>query len=496
MSGCRSSSRDRIPGEFTREFGGDAQKQVDRNVRLTQQNDEYRRDFPSFNIPSSYYDVVFVNRYSSSKIIQEVIDHFKNCFRFTIDTESDYYTNQLSLIQVHSIPSHLPSLVVLIELNHLPSQDSSSMIKLKELFSVLFRFENIIHSWGTLSLELQSIFSMRLCTGSIQALLINLQEVFLGWYCKALPPCAACGSNQFLTRTNLECICMKNFPKIKPNELWSLQNAIRYAAELFLDKTSTKRNWSASLDPRYSSLSTSEQVRRVNYAVNDCLSVTYLHKPITEGWSLEKFRESQWTILFTNTASPRTTTTHIPTSIISKNPRRTGRFRIPACLQEDSSDESDEEVFVSSVIDQSRAVELVPALPQAEINTSPVDRENIDIPDSIEQEQLSLLDQQQKKTKACRSAEARARRNRKRNLKLRSYRDQHVICRQVYHKFTQQQIKRIILNQGVKQFHLVFDRSSNIVSIGWRQPEMVERYFRLLPGDLFNKDQYYRQKNR
>ena len=492
----RSLFIDRNPGESSRAFGDATQKQFDRNARLTQQNDQYRQDYPSFDIPSSFYEIVFVNRYSSIKVIQELIEHFGNCFRFTIDTESDCYTNELSLIQVHSISSHLPSLIVLIELNHLSSLDFSVMEKLKELFRVLFRFEGIIYSWGSLSLELKPIISMHLFTWPIQALLINLQEDFSGWYCRALPPCVACGSNQFLKRTNLECICMKNFPKIKPTELWSLQNAIRYAAEFFLDKTSTKRNWSACLDPRYSSLSTSERLRRVNYAVNDCLSVTCLHKPITEDWSLDKFRESPWTTLFTTSAPPRTTSTPMSTSVISKSARRIERFRIPACLQDDSNEESDEEVFISSVVDQSRVDELVPSSPQLKIKTIPIDRENVDIDivDLNEQEQPSLLEKQHGKSKACRSAEARTKRNWKRNRKLRSYRDQHVICRQVYHRFTQRQMKRIIKDRGVRQFHLIVDKSSNTVSIGWRQPNMVARYFQRLPGDLFDKDHYYRQK--
>ncbi|CAF5115635.1 unnamed protein product, partial [Rotaria magnacalcarata] len=40
------------------------------------------------------------------------------------DTESDRLTNELSLIQVHSIPQHLPSFIVLVELNHLPASDT------------------------------------------------------------------------------------------------------------------------------------------------------------------------------------------------------------------------------------------------------------------------------------------------------------------------------------------------------------------------------------
>ncbi|CAF5194797.1 unnamed protein product, partial [Rotaria sp. Silwood1] len=50
-----------------------------------------------------------------------LINHVQACTQFTIDTESERSNNQLALIQIQTIPPRLPSLVVLVELAHLPS---------------------------------------------------------------------------------------------------------------------------------------------------------------------------------------------------------------------------------------------------------------------------------------------------------------------------------------------------------------------------------------
>ncbi|CAF2127222.1 unnamed protein product [Rotaria magnacalcarata] len=47
---------------------------------------------------------------------------------YSIDTESEKTNNQLSLIQINSIPFTPPSLVMLFELKHLPDRNSQKQI--------------------------------------------------------------------------------------------------------------------------------------------------------------------------------------------------------------------------------------------------------------------------------------------------------------------------------------------------------------------------------
>jgi hypothetical protein len=64
------------------------------------------------------------------------------------------------------------------------------------------------------------------------------------------------------------------------NDTWSLQNAVRYSSDLFLDKSYTNFQWSLLLDPAHSNLPLSTLQRQIKYASYDSLSVMYLHRPI------------------------------------------------------------------------------------------------------------------------------------------------------------------------------------------------------------------------
>ncbi|CAF4775035.1 unnamed protein product, partial [Rotaria sp. Silwood2] len=212
-----------------------SQSRHNRNVRLEEQNNNYRRNYRPFTIPSSFYNIVYVHRFTTIDTISTLINHFESCYRYSIDTESDRLTNELSLIQVHSIPQHLPSFIVLFELNHLPPIDTFLYEKIKLLFRFLFRLGNIIFAWGAMSSELKHAIRMNLFTWPSLALLINLQGGFPSWYHGAQPSCKVCSP--------LQCTCSKNSPYVNPGEKWSLQNAIRYTVNRFLDKSSTRKNW-------------------------------------------------------------------------------------------------------------------------------------------------------------------------------------------------------------------------------------------------------------
>ena len=75
------------------------------------------------------------------------LNHANTCKQYSIDTESERANNQLSLIQINSIPSEPKSLVMLFELNHLPTRNSHKYEKSCQLFRSIFRTSNEIYSW-------------------------------------------------------------------------------------------------------------------------------------------------------------------------------------------------------------------------------------------------------------------------------------------------------------------------------------------------------------
>ncbi|CAM4779814.1 unnamed protein product [Rotaria magnacalcarata] len=488
--------------------GGKSQNRHRRHVRLEEQNNHYRRNYRPFTIPSSFYNIVHVHRFTSIDTISTLINHFESCYRYSIDTESDRLTNELSLIQVHSIPQHLPSFIVLVELNHLPASDTVLFEKIKLLFCFLFRLGNIIFSWGSMHTELAPVIHINLFTWPSLALVINLQDAFPGWYSRAQPFCKVCRPVQLSTTfmsSNSSCTCSNNSPYVNQGEKWSLQNAIRYTANLFLDKSATRRTWSIMLDPHYSPLTSYEQRKRIDYAIYDCFAVTFLHQAIYDKWSLIQLREAKLTALFTSNALPHSSSLSPSSSLKNvseyQNERKstsTFNLHVPrhsslpfSSLLEDISDDDDDEIFVSSISRINGTIPLIHPI-------SPVQIELAIVPDIVPIEPIpvhqTLATREPPKSRhTCRSLPSRIRRNYRRNAVKRSYRDRHCIYRFVYHRFKLYQLKHILRQRDVRYVHLKRDKSLQVLSIGMKRSSLVDLYFDRLPGDLFDKKHYYQQ---
>ncbi|CAF4505915.1 unnamed protein product, partial [Rotaria magnacalcarata] len=78
---------------------GKSQDRHRRHVRLEEQNNRYQRNYRPFTIPSSFYNIVHVHRFTTIDTISTLINHFESLYRYSIDTESDQFINALSLIQ-------------------------------------------------------------------------------------------------------------------------------------------------------------------------------------------------------------------------------------------------------------------------------------------------------------------------------------------------------------------------------------------------------------
>ena len=360
------------------------------------------------------------------------------------------------------------------EINHLPSSDSLLLTIIKLLFSILFRLGNTIFPWGSMSDELKSAVRMNLFIWPISALLINLQDLFLSWYYRAQSPCEVCNPNQsptMVTSSTSLSICSHNSPYLNLSNKWSLQNAILYTINRFLDKLSTREGWSVMLDVNYSPLSSSEQRKRVNYAIYDCFAVTLLHRAIYKKWSLIQLREAELTSLFTSN-----TPTYLA-SLSSSN--------LLENISEDESEENDQ-IILSSTFSHRGANIIIITTQHVQI-ASNVDDIEID----TSRQQL-ISNEPPKPRRSCRSLSARIRRNRRRNVIKHLYRDRYVILRKVYYRFTLRRIKTILNDRNIRYIHLKLNKSSRILSIGMKTSSLVDLYFDRLPSDLFDK-RYYQQ---
>ena len=325
---------------------------------------------------------------------------------------------------------------MLFEINHLPSSDSLLLSKIKLLFSILFRLGNIIFSWGSMSDELKSAVRMNLFTWPASALFINLQDLFPSWYYRAQSLCDVCNPNQspnIVTSSTSLCICSHNSPYLNMSGKWSLQNAILYTINRFLDKSSTRKDWNVMLDADQSPLSSSEQRKRVNYAIYDCFAVTLLHRAIYEKWSLIQLREAELISLFTSNA---------PTYLASLS-----SSNLLENISEDESEENDE-IFLHSTSSHRHANTIIKTTQHVRITSNVNDIET----DASNQQLIS--NEPPKPRRNCRSISAKTRRNRKRNVIKRLYRDRHIILRKVYYRFTLRRIKTILNDRDIRYVHL------------------------------------------
>ncbi|CAF2071775.1 unnamed protein product [Rotaria magnacalcarata] len=262
------------------------------------QRGQPQETYSTFHVHSSDYEIVFVNHETSTNSLNKLLNHVNLCKQYSIDTESEKTNNQLSLIQINSIPFKPPSLVVLFELQHLPDRNSQKYDNILQLFQIIFRAGNEIYSWGNMQLKLEPAKEFLILP--IAAVLIDIQPHFSTWYTRARTQCWVqslsyrndkINDNAIIQQHNQHpsCDCHPPSP-YKINELWSLQNSLKYACNLFLDKSCRLSHWSSSLTSRHSSLSDVTRMNMIHYATHDVMAVTLLMQPITERWTFDKIK--------------------------------------------------------------------------------------------------------------------------------------------------------------------------------------------------------------
>ena len=161
-----------------------------------------------------------------------------------------------------------------------PSRASVLFWLIRSLFKVIFQSNKLILALGNIIDELfvfidYGLFSLN----SVQHILtMDVQHLFKPWYNERYPH--QCG---LLPSADDHITCTYPHQVVKnKNDRWSLQKAIAYLFDKFLDKSRTKSNWSRRLESRdvrrfsIPNRKESECRELISYAANDCLAVTQL----------------------------------------------------------------------------------------------------------------------------------------------------------------------------------------------------------------------------
>ena len=247
---------------------------------------------PSFT-PLNGYELHHINHSTPSLLLQDLIDMARKTMRYSIDTENDYRTHRPALIQIEFVRQR--SIVLLVEVCHLPHPSSTLFWLMRSLFKVILQPANMILSWGDAIRELSEFVPCGLFSTTMvdQMRMIDVQGRFKGWYNNTFRHTCGVPSRD----DHPSCTCSHRPVKNSSNP-WSLQKAVACTFYQFLDKTRTKSNWSQRLDRgdvRSSSMFDRNaniiRAQMIQYATNDCLAVTKLFAVLEYEWTKRQLQE-------------------------------------------------------------------------------------------------------------------------------------------------------------------------------------------------------------
>lgn len=224
------------------------------------------------------YQQFFINRSTHELTLLHLIESVQSTKMFTLDTESiniPYQPNKPALIQIQLILPTSYSYVIFVEVWHLPREREPTFELIKLFFNTLFHPDKKIYMWG-LPDELINFTEFKLFSRE-QIYLpenINVQGKFKNYWKDNYPHKPTLNG---LTKDS-HCKC-ESCLGIAPNNPWSLQNAMAYKLNIWLDKRYSRSQFNMGLDPQLKHLNSKELEHRqqmTNYAADDCLSMHQL----------------------------------------------------------------------------------------------------------------------------------------------------------------------------------------------------------------------------
>ncbi|CAF4237703.1 unnamed protein product [Rotaria sordida] len=283
--------------------------------------------------------------------------------------------------------------------------------------------------------------------------------------------------------------CHKPSP-YRPNEPWTLQQALIYTIGMFIDKSITVNEWTTELDPMYSTLSALKRNKMVHYAIYDCFAATCLIRPITLYWTFQQVTKIN--ILDSFQALPLSSRVNNNPTNTNINQRIIKNIDDDIELISDDGNNDDDEITVNQCIKitlnndmlyeeiSNGDNELSKALPPRDNDLRVNNHSMVD--DDKNNDQSDWV-----KYKSChqnRSVEARRRRNRKRNDVFRRRRFRYVMTRPVYSRFTIKSIRKILRQYDISYIHTKIKQE--LLIIGVKYNKIKDQNEPKLPINIFS----------
>ncbi|CAF1564410.1 unnamed protein product, partial [Rotaria sp. Silwood1] len=198
----------------------------------------------------------FIHKQTDISIIDELIDEAKSTKHFSIDTENDALTHKPATLQVEFIRQTLSSIIIIIEVQYLPSVITPLFKKIQQLCTIIFTLNNHIYSWGSALHELKTLNSFNLFKTNIKTREHNIQDECSGDQQAALQKIIKYEFNEYLNKT-------------ATLAEWACGVDLALGTYLPLDVVGPERTYRLKEEKKYRSI-------LKEYAINDVFAVTKL----------------------------------------------------------------------------------------------------------------------------------------------------------------------------------------------------------------------------
>ncbi|CAF1575156.1 unnamed protein product [Rotaria magnacalcarata] len=269
-----AKSTKKIPATSTTKLQNNLRKRLTKQIK----EHECALNYTSF-VPFPYISY-FINRTTTESCLHQIIKAATSSTEFTIDSESITIfkqRNQPALLQLQILLPYFTSFALLIEVHHLPNENSTTFKLIRQLFEIIFSMDKKNYIWG-FKMELYPFIIFNLFTKEQVDRLktINLQQQFKIFWNQQHPRHSSNPTTSNILTNNCMCEECLNIGLL---EFWSLQNAVKFELNQYLSKQFSTEKFNIGLDSNLHELESNNKHYRqqlTDYASNDCLAMQRL----------------------------------------------------------------------------------------------------------------------------------------------------------------------------------------------------------------------------
>ncbi|CAF1348840.1 unnamed protein product [Rotaria sordida] len=222
------------------------------------------------------YEICAIHRFTLISHLQLLIQQCDKVTTFSIHTTRANEDGTVRTIQIELIqPEESKSIVLLFEITHLSSSNTTLFMEIQKLLNTIFRQSKRFFIWSNKNRKDLDVFTHdQYLPNKIFEILniIELQEPFKQWYIRTFKHDKNCSVPSFYKTDAICCTCPHR-PYKNINDKWSLEKAINYVFNEFIcESNENDRN----------------DLRDIDHSVCYCLAITKLSMIIELDWTIEQ----------------------------------------------------------------------------------------------------------------------------------------------------------------------------------------------------------------